>query len=167
MLLYGMFLILLMLAAAGDVARFRIPNALSGTLLVLFPLAAVGHIGAIDWVGHLGAGGIALAGGFLLFLLNGVGAGDVKLFAATSMWLGFGLLPAHLVATSLLGLALVGVLLVLRALTGGLATATDRVIGPWSPPEVLRRGANVPYGVAIAASAALLASSAPPALWLF
>ena len=83
------------------------------------------------------------------------------------MWLGFELLPAHLVVTALLGLVLLGVLLVLRALTGGLATVTDRMIGSWSPPEVLRRGANVPYGIAIAASAASLTTNAPPHLWWF
>jgi prepilin peptidase CpaA len=75
-------------AAWFDVRSARIPNwftygALLGALLLRGML--------LGWAGlKNGALGIAIAGGifFLLFLLGGMGGGDVKLMAAVGAWAG-------------------------------------------------------------------------------
>jgi prepilin peptidase CpaA len=57
-----------------------------------------------------GLAGMLFAGGifFLLFLLGGMGGGDVKLMAAVGAWVGF---------------AQVGILLIISAIAGGLLAA--------------------------------------------
>ena len=166
-MVHGIFVGMLLLAAASDLARFRIPNVLSAGLALLFIAVALPRFGEIGWSSHVAAGALTLGGGFLLFLLRAIGAGDVKLFAASSLWLGLDLVPAHLVCTALLGLVLLGALLVGRGLASRIWPGTDGPPDRPQPPRVLRRGMAVPYGVAIAGSAALLSGRVPEPLWWF
>lgn len=81
-------LILAGIGAGIDIRTRRIPNALTfGGAIVASVYAA--YAGGIDGLGHSAAGwatGIAL---FLpLFLLRGMGGGDVKLLGAVGAWLG-------------------------------------------------------------------------------
>jgi len=78
-------------AAATDLRRFKVYNALT------FP-TLVGGLVASAWLGGLAGLGYGLLGsatGFgvlvVFYALGGVGAGDVKLFAALGAWLG----PQH------------------------------------------------------------------------
>ena len=101
----------LMIATVGavkDVRRQRIPNWLtySGLLAALVIRTGLG-----GWPGLKGGlAGMLFAGGifFLLFLLGGMGGGDVKLMAAVGAWVG---------------LAQVGILLIISAIAGGLLAA--------------------------------------------
>lgn len=103
----GMHVILLQgglaMAAASDVAQRRVPNP-----VVAF-VAAAGL--AAQWAAGgpaaLGAG--ALTGAFTLLLLmlpwaaGGLGGGDVKLAAATAIWLGPSRVVAFLLFTAVAG----------------------------------------------------------------
>jgi prepilin peptidase CpaA len=94
--------------AVKDVRGQRIPNWLtySGLIAALAVRSALG-----GWTGlKVGLAGMLLAGGifFLLFLIGGMGGGDVKLMAAVGAWVG---------------LAQVGVLLIMSAIAGGLLAA--------------------------------------------
>jgi prepilin peptidase CpaA len=94
--------------AVKDIRARRIPNWLtySGLIAALFVRIALG-----GWAGLRGGlAGMLFAGGifFLLFLLGGMGGGDVKLMAAVGAWVGF---------------AQVGILLIVSAIAGGLLAA--------------------------------------------
>jgi prepilin peptidase CpaA len=130
----------LIAAAASDIARYVIPNALPVVLLAAFPLAGF-FVGApaatLGW--HAIAGLVMLVIGFVLFIRNMMGGGDVKLLAACAVWTGFPQLPAFVLAVALAG----GVL--------ALAALAARVVLPESrrPTWRLLRG-DLPYGTAIA-----------------
>ena len=102
------------LAAAGcwfDLRTRRIPNRLT------FPAAAVGVVAAS--VAHGGPGAVSSVAGLLLglalffplFLLKGLGAGDVKLMGALGAWLGTSMIFGVAFYTSLAGGALALVLI--------------------------------------------------------
>jgi prepilin peptidase CpaA len=98
----------LAIASVGAVKDFRglrIPNWLTYSGLIAALIVRVGLGGWPELRG--GLGGMLFAGGIflLLFLLGGMGGGDVKLMAAVGAWVGF----AH-----------VGVLLIMSAIAGGL-----------------------------------------------
>ncbi|PLT44970.1 Type IV prepilin peptidase TadV/CpaA [Paenibacillus pasadenensis] len=80
--------LLLALAFWSDIRTMRIPNALTGGFFVAGLLA---HAAAEGGAG-LGQSALGAAAGFiplaLLYLLRGIGAGDVKLFAAIGAWTG-------------------------------------------------------------------------------
>jgi prepilin peptidase CpaA len=157
----------LMLAAAcvSDLRSRRIPNRIVvalalGGLVHAFatttPLAALEHA--------LGGGALGLALWLPFWLARMLGAGDVKLAAASGVWLGV----AGTLEASLLGAAGGGVLAV-WALTrhGGLRAGAER-FGAWMlvshatrrlGPELTPHERRIPYGLAIAAGAAM-------ALWV-
>ena len=93
-------------AAAGagwDIASRRIPNLLSYSGILVGILLRTGVLG---WHGLATAlEGGALAGGifFLLFLVRGMGAGDVKLMAAMGCFAGFPGVVRIMVACALTG----------------------------------------------------------------
>ena len=104
------------LAAAAcwfDMRTQRIPNWLT------FPAAALGLIAAT--VAHSGPGTVASAAGFLvgigiffpLFVLKGLGAGDVKLMGALGAWLGTSIIFGVAFYTALAG-GVLGLVLILR-----------------------------------------------------
>lgn len=154
----------LMLAAAGvsDIRTRRIPNALT------FGAAACGlaaHLLAGGWHGalfSLGGWGLGLAAFLPLFLLGGMGAGDVKLLAAVGAWLG----PAGAGWTALYAAIAGGAMALVMALGRGyLKTAFAnlwslagywRAVGP-RPYDGLTlqsaAGPRLPYALAIAAGA--------------
>lgn len=127
----------LVLAAACDVRTRRIPNAFALILVLLgllrlglliaagSPLAAV----PIDLALALG---VFLAGAGL-FAAGGLGGGDVKLLAATALWLGAAGLAPFLMATTLAG----GVLALAKLVEGWISAPAG------TPP-------SLPYGLAIA-----------------
>jgi prepilin peptidase CpaA len=80
--------VLLAWAAVVDVRARRIPNWLTGALALGGLIQAAAGMGAIGF-GQAGMGflaGFALT--FVFFALGGMGAGDVKLFAAIGAWVG-------------------------------------------------------------------------------
>lgn len=143
--------IALLAGAALCDARWRlIPNA-APVAMALSGLAW--GVATLEPVALLQVMALALAvfaGGAALFALGAMGGGDVKLAAALALWLTPGQLVAFLILTSLAGAALAlgyaawRIALDLRAGAPGRAAARAALTAP------------VPYGVAIAASGALV-----------
>lgn len=166
----AIFTLLLVAVSISDVRSRRIPNRLvaalgiAGTiyaLVVMPPLAGLRH--------SLGGGATGLAVWLPFWLAGVLGAGDVKLAAASGTWLG----AAGMVEASLLA-AVAGGVLALWALArhGGLAAGATR-LGAWLlasraskrvAPEFTPREQRVPYGLAIAAGAAA-AAWLPGLIW--
>ncbi|HKV04591.1 MAG TPA: prepilin peptidase [Candidatus Acidoferrales bacterium] len=108
-------LFLVGVAVVSDVRSGRIPNWLTGGGLFA---AVLFHACLKDWRGLDAALLGALAGGgvlFPFFLLRGIGAGDVKLLAAASAWVGIHRAGGMILATALAG----GALAVGYAMVGG------------------------------------------------
>jgi prepilin peptidase CpaA len=149
--------IVLLAIAAGmgwDVLRLRIPHTVCLVIAGLMPLWGLLQPVPVPWIAHLAGLLVAFAIGFVLWRLRWFGGGDVKLMSAIALWIGIGDLGFYLVAMSLLGSALAILLLGLRAAFGRLARS-----GPAAPAPaiaLLRKGAPIPYAVAIGLAAFLL-----------
>jgi prepilin peptidase CpaA len=145
-------------ACGWDLRTRRIPNALTASAMLAgaaFHLLAPEGRGPAFWALGLLAGGVV----FLpVFVLGGLGAGDVKLMAALGSWLGWAMVLKVALFTALAG----GVLALVVALAHGyLRTAFRnlwallthwRVMGVRPMPELtLERGTGprLPYAVPI------------------
>jgi prepilin peptidase CpaA len=136
-----------LIAAWNDATTLRIPNWISLSLVGLFVVFAVlARMPLVDVVLHLAVGAIVLVIGMVLFAWNKFGAGDVKLLAAVSLWLGWPMLIPGLFVITLFGGLLALVLLIARQF--GVAAWFE---GHGYHSVVLEKGRGVPYGVAIAA----------------
>jgi prepilin peptidase CpaA len=166
MLVHGVFLALLAWAAVSDLLWYRIPNLLTGALALLFVLAALPQALAQPWLAHLAVGGAVLVVCFALYLINAMGGGDVKLLAATALWMGPGLILPHLVLTAFLGLGLMILLLACRYGLKALRRLAPARVGRLPLPTLLEPGRTVPYGVAIAGSAAWLSLRGGAPMWV-
>ena len=133
-------------AAVSDIRSRRIPNWCVAALLVLYlPWAVIG-----GWPGALSgleAASIGLAVTFALYAFKILGAGDSKLFAACALFAGMGFLPYLALATSLVG-GLVALVSIVSRPNRALVMLTMRGKGDF--------GRGVPYGVAVAAAAAVV-----------
>jgi prepilin peptidase CpaA len=155
-----LFIAAMIALAVNDVFTYRIPNWANAAVAVGFFMCAgaAALAGAeIWWISHLAAGAVVFAAGLLMFQFGALGGGDVKLLTAAALWVGMqGLLPL-VVTVGLAGGALVLMLLFLRRnLMPLVAWASPRVPQSW--PRVFTPGEKVPYGVAIAIGAVLIAS---------
>ena len=147
---------LLIAAAVFDTWKYIIPNRISLGLIVLFLTAAPFLPVPVDWLSHVGAAGVVLAVGMVVFVLGGLGGGDVKLIAAVSLWTGFEHLLQFLVYASIAGGILALMLILARRLL------RSRQFGQAeSLPRVLRNGESVPYALAIAPAAILVGELMP------
>jgi prepilin peptidase CpaA len=152
MILFSLLFLGIMAAAAiYDLLTYTIPNFLSILLVAIFTAFVLWE--GLTWAMlgmHLATGIAMLAVGWALFALGLFGGGDAKLFAATSLWMGWNGMINYLIMFSLCGGALALALLFFRRLPiaeallrhGWIAALHDRAKG-------------VPYGVALAAGASL------------
>jgi len=158
-----------LIGAACDVRSRRIPNWLTGTSVLLGLLL---HLCLQGWAGLSGAAlaGALGGGAFLVFYVGGgMGAGDVKLMAAVSVLAGRSHVGEVLVATTLLGGAFAVVFALLQgrlkavlANVGTLLAHHGRA-GLTPHPELNLTNPltlRLPYGIAIAAGAAVLSWNA-------
>lgn len=127
-------------AALWDLRHRRIPNALCGAIVALYPASFALGLAPAPWWGGAAVALAVFAVGAGLFAFGVLGGGDVKLAAATSLWAG----PAYIAE-----------FLVVMGVTGGIL-AVLALLRPMIPvfvfgPQVGGRLATVPYGVAIAA----------------
>ena len=154
---------LLAAAAANDVMRYRIPNAFSLALALLYlPAALLAGAGWQEIAWHMGAGACVLLAGMALFFANLFGGADAKMLAAAACWTGFALLPPFLVVMALAGGILALVLLALRFVLARRATVGDE--SSWLGRQVLRPRA-VPYGLAIAVGGIAVFHRLPTVAW--
>src|SRR5690606_29452057 len=121
-------------------------NRVSVLLVVSFVVLA--PLTGMAWpdVGmHLLAGAAGLAVTFALFAIGGMGGGDAKLIAATSIWFGFSLgLMNYLLISALLGGLLTLALLIFRK------SSFSILAGTFAPlRHVTDEKAGIPYGIAL------------------
>lgn len=149
--------VILQLAAAGyDLLTLTIPNPIVYGLAAGFAMVGALSFGEIAWSSHLAAGAIVFALGAALFYLKLFGGGDAKLCAVSALWVGLGELPLYLLLVAVIGLLLALVLRVLQPVAPlVLARLPDAVAG--GLPPSLYPGGGVPYGIAIAGGAILIA----------
>jgi prepilin peptidase CpaA len=138
------FPLVLIAATFSDLRQFRIPNSYSLLLAGIYPFAAwssnlTGQAIAVS----LAIGFAVLVVGICLFALNLFGGGDVKLFAAASLWTGPRVLIDFAIYTAILGGLLALILLIFRKMP-----LEDRL-----PAGVLqlqhREKKDIPYALAI------------------
>lgn len=148
------FPLLMAFAASSDLLTMRISNRLVGLVIVGFFVLAFAVGLPLETIGmHLACAVLVLVFAFAFFAFGWIGGGDAKLVAATTLWLGFGMMLPYLIYASLLGGALTLLLLAARR---------------WPLPERLRRigwidrlhdsKTGVPYGIALAAAGLLVYS---------
>lgn len=136
----------LIAAMVGDVRKFRITNKLNfGFAASFFVFALLLGMDAKLILGHVAIGAIAFFVCFVLFFVNLIGGGDVKLVGATALWLGGAPMYNYVMLSAVLG-GLVGILLIA-------ARFGAKKIGLPKKPiwlrGILRRKAHMPYGVAL------------------
>lgn len=137
--------------AAGlhDLTTMRIPNWLTGLLIVLFlPVALVSGLGLGDVGLHFAVAVAAMAVGMGMFALNWIGGGDAKLLAGVCLWMGPVGSGPFLVWTGLFG----GLFCLALIFARGHARAYA-LNGPGWAVRLLEPKGDIPYGVAIAAGA--------------
>ena len=149
-LLLNLFPALLIFAGLKDATSYTIPNWISAALVVgFFPTAlAIGLTPTQIGLSAAVATAILLAG-MGMFAVGWDGGGDAKLLAAASLWLGIPALLTFLLMTGLFGGCLAMALLGLRS--GWVRPFMSRA--PNWLGRLITPGADVPYGVAIAAGA--------------
>jgi len=141
----ALFLGLLTLAAISDLRFYRIPNRISLLILTLYPAHIVTYSGTIDWQVSLLLALVTFLSGFLLFSLQLMGGGDVKLLSATALWAGPELIFEFLALTGIAGGLMA--LFMLSPLRFALAMTFDNHKNTEATKASL--GGALPYGVAI------------------
>lgn len=153
---------LVIVAGLKDLTSMKIPNWISGLLVLgFFPAALLLGLGATDIGIHVGVGLAALLIGMGLFALHLLGGGDVKLMAAACLWLGLSGSGVFILATAVIGGVFSLALLVSRVWLQPYVGA-----GPGWLVQLMEPKGHIPYGVAIAAGA-LVAWPASPLMAAF
>lgn len=133
---------LLVAAALVDARIFRIPNAISLVLLILFPVYVAVSPVRIPWIHHVVVFLLVLGVGYALYRYKYAGAGDIKLIAVMALWTGPDRVGEFLFITAMAGGALAVALAVLNFVRN-----RRRKAGEAAQPI---RKIPMPYGVAIA-----------------
>ena len=141
------FASLMIVAAWSDAIDYTIPNRLIVSLLVLYPAFVMTSGHDIDWPMALAVSTGILALGLFLYGTGKMGAGDVKLIAATALWAGTDHTFAFMALTAIAG-GVLSLALVVRLNYGG-------VIGR---PPASTTVKQVPYGIAIATGGLFIAA---------
>ncbi len=129
-----------------DVWKYRIPNWLNLSLILLYGVALYLTPAPVAWGWALATAGGLFALGTLAFIGKCMGGGDVKMFTACGLWVGHEAVLPFLLYTSLYGGALTMLLLMIRMVARGLNKNRET---PWNLPTLLTMRGPVPYGVAI------------------
>ncbi len=146
------FPVLMAYAASSDLLTMRIANWLVLTVVAAyFALALIAQLSWTEMATSLAAAAIVLAIAFAFFAFGWIGGGDAKLVAATTLWVGFGLMLQYLVYAALLGGGLTLLIVLLRRYPLPLALAGQRWIARLHDPKV-----GVPYGITLAIAALLV-----------
>ncbi len=148
------FLLLLGWAAIEDFFGLRIPNRITVLIVFLYLPFALNAPVPLNVAGAFSTAAILFLIGMLLFNFHLMGGGDIKLMAAIGLWAGpeFGLWFLAITAVAGGVLALVACT-PFRFILGHAQTA----IAPHAEGVVIPKGI-VPYGIAITAGGAFVAS---------
>lgn len=149
-------------AAVSDMVSMTIANRVS--LLLVAAFALIAPFTGMEWAVygvHFAAGAAVLVVTFGLFALGGMGGGDAKLLAATSVWFGFsaGLLD-YLILSTVAGGALTLALVAYRNSPISALTGANVFLRHFSDQK-----AGIPYGVALGVGGLLTYSQTPLMQW--
>ncbi len=133
-------------AAYWDLTTMTIPNPLNLGLAAAFVLIGPFFLSWAVYGAHVGAGAAMLVVAMALFAFGWIGGGDAKLFAATSLWLGWDGMLGFVLVTAVAGGALTLALMALRNVPVVPAVALERA---WVA-RLLKPKGEVPYGLALA-----------------
>jgi prepilin peptidase CpaA len=151
MTLAHFYVLLLCCAALSDVMSLRIPNLLTGAIVVLAVVAGLFVVRDVDWwLSHIGAGVLVLVIGMALFATGKIGGGDIKMMAAVALWHGFDKLAPLMIIIGIIGGFVGIVFFALRHFGFGMMLAIHGV----RLQSLESKG--VPYGVAIAAGSVMM-----------
>ena len=139
---------LLVAAACQDMAKLTIANIFPTLIILLFPVwVAVAGPEADIWMNGINFL-IILGVGLVLFALQWLGGGDVKLFAAVALWFDFaGIIPLVFYVTMAGAGLTIFLVLLCRVVPAGVKSRFE-----WA---IFQRKGPIPYGVAIAIGAIL------------
>ncbi len=146
------FSVLVIAAAFYDLTSMTIPNWISGVLIVCFIGFAVIAGMPLGTLGlHVGVGVGVLLLGMVFFALGWMGGGDVKFFAALSLWFGWQDLGSFLLISTVFGgLLTAGIIFFRQIPLPGLVSGYA-----WLQ-RLHHKDTGVPYGIAIAAGTLFL-----------
>lgn len=138
---------LAIVAGLKDLTSMKIPNWISGVLIVsFFPAAFVSGLAPLIVAAHVGIALAALVVGAGMFALRWIGGGDAKLIAASCLWLGVSGSGMFLLWTGLMG----GLFCLVLMFARFHARPYVGAFPGWAVKLLEPRG-DIPYGVAIAA----------------
>lgn len=147
--------LLMLLAAATDLAAMRIPNWLTAlTAVLFFPMAFLTGMPIHEIGSHVLVGVILFFAGYMLFTLRLFGGGDAKLMAAAGLWFGSNDVMRFLAMTAVAG----GVLALAYVIWTAIAVMRSNDVSntAMSFRQKLRSmSPKLPYGCALAAGAIL------------
>jgi prepilin peptidase CpaA len=161
-LIFVVFPFCMLFAAISDALSMTIANRVSlillGTFVVVAPLTGMSWS---DFGLHIATGAAVLAVTFGLFALGGMGGGDAKLLAATSVWMGFNIcLVEYLVTSAFLGGLLTLAILVYRKSALAVFTRHNPVLRHFANESV-----GVPYGIALGVGGLISYPDSPLMVW--
>lgn len=146
----------------SDATSMRISNWVSIILLASFALFASLHLQLNTALMHVAVASAVFLVGFSCYVMHWMGGGDVKLLAATSVWMGPGV-----VLPFLFDVAVFGGLLAICALAVR-HVAASRLLKPRSQlaRTIVQRSTagQIPYGVPIGCAALATCTAALPCL---
>ncbi|TKT74954.1 prepilin peptidase [Aquamicrobium sp. LC103] len=145
-LIFVVFPFCMVFSAVSDMVSMTIANRVSLVLVATF--AAIAPFTGMDWATygmHFAGAGLVLAATFGLFAIGGMGGGDAKLLAATSLWIGFGAgLFQYLVYSSVIGGLLTLLIIFYRKSDLSILTGGNLFLRHFANEKV-----GIPYGVAL------------------
>lgn len=157
LVLLGVMPVLVIIGGLHDLTTMKIPNWISGLLILgFFPAAFATGLPLMNMAVALGVAFAALLAGMAMFSLRWIGGGDAKLMAAVGLWLGLSGIAPFLAFTALIGGGFCLMLMAARAQLQVFA-----VNGPRWIVRLMQPKGDIPYGVAIAVGALLAYPSSP------
>jgi prepilin peptidase CpaA len=145
-LVTALFFGLLTVAMLTDLEALRIPNRLCLALVAIYPAHLLASPVAVDWPGALMLATAVFVVGLVPFAAGWIGGGDVKLTAATTLWVGPASFSLFVLATTIVGGVIA--LLMLSKFRFVLAQIAD--VAGFSEIRDIVLGRSIPYGVAMA-----------------
>ncbi|MEN5147431.1 A24 family peptidase [Brevundimonas diminuta] len=144
-------------AALHDVVTMKIPNWISGLLIIsFFPAAFMMGLPLGDVGVSTGLAVAALLVGMGMFAMNWIGGGDAKLLAASMLWMGASAGLPFVLYTAIAGGGFCLMLMTARSHLPFFAQT-----GPGWVVRLMQPKGDIPYGVAIAIGALLAYPSSP------
>ncbi len=160
--IFVIFPFCMVFAAVSDMVSMTIANRVSLLLVVSFAILAPLTGMALPEIGlHLLVGVGVLSVTFVLFAVGGMGGGDAKLMAATSVWFGFGTgLLSYLVVSALAGGLLTLALLMFRKSGLSLLAGNNVLLRHFADDK-----AGIPYGIALGLGGLFVYGETPLMQW--